>query len=291
VLIATKIMRPVQRGEMTAAEAKAKLAELCEGSLRRLKTDYLDILYIHSVSSPEDFNEETQGAIVALREQGKIRAAGVSTHSNMAAVINAVVEGGVYDVVLTAINVTMADDADLLAAIDRAATAGIGIVAMKTQAGGSRLPDQNSLRDFPNSVIATASLKWVMRHESIHTSIPGYDNYQHMKEDFSVARSLEYTEEEERFLSLNDIKLSMGFCRQCEQCLPTCPHGVEVPTLMRTYMYAAQYANFHEARMALGEIAPQRGLDACSQCDVCTATCAHTVEIARRIETLKEIYA
>jgi len=38
-----------------------------------------------------------------LKKQGKIRAAGVSTHENMALVINEVTKQGFFDVVLTAI--------------------------------------------------------------------------------------------------------------------------------------------------------------------------------------------
>jgi len=177
----------------------------------------------------------------------------------------------------------------LLTAIENAANNGVGIVAMKTQAGGSRLPNPATLREYESSVVATASLKWVMRNEHIATSIPGFDNFQHMREDFSVARNLEYTDDEKRFLSDNEIKLSMGFCRQCDECLPSCPYGVEVPALMRTYMYAAQYANFHEARVALSEA--DGGLGRCSACTTCVASCAHTVDIAHRIGSLKEIYA
>ena len=291
VVIGTKIMRPAQRESMTRSEAVAEIAELCEGSLRRLKTDYVDILYIHSVSQPEDFNgEEIMEAFAELKKQGKIRAAGVSTHRNMATVIREVTRGGFYDVVLTAVNVAMADDSELLGAIDDAAAKGVGIVAMKTQAGGQRLPNPGTIQDYPGSVVATASLKWVLRRESIATAIPGYDNFEHMRQDISVISNLEFSPEEKAFLSANDITLSMGFCRQCERCLPSCPHGVEVPTLMRTYMYAAQYSNFHEAREALQEIAPGSGLDVCVRCRSCDARCAHTVDIARRIGTLREIY-
>jgi predicted aldo/keto reductase-like oxidoreductase len=290
VLIATKIMRPAQRDFGSAAELKQKVADLCDGSLKRLKTDYIDILYIHSVQSAEEFsNDDLMAAMEALKKAGKVRAVGVSTHRSMANVINEVTRAGFYDVVLTAVNVAMADNAELLTAIDEAAAKGVGIVAMKTQVGGQRLPHA-SLQDYSSSTIATASLKWVLRRESIATSIPGYDNFEHMREDVSVAFDLEYTDDEKKFLSENDIKLSMGFCEQCSQCLPTCPHGVEVPTLMRTYMYAAQYGNFSEARAALAEIPRNQGLASCALCAECRAACANAVDIPGRIRTLREIY-
>lgn len=49
----------------------------CEGSLRRLGTDYIDLLYIHWPNSDIPL-EETLGEMDRLREEGKIRAIGVS---------------------------------------------------------------------------------------------------------------------------------------------------------------------------------------------------------------------
>lgn len=292
VIIATKEPRPRRQAGMTDQQLKQEAFDLCDGSLKRLKMDYVDILYYHNVTRPEDFNDPVlMEAMADLKKQGKIRAAGVSTHSGMASVLNEVAKGGVYDVVLTAINVTMADDSDLHQAIAGAAKKGIGVIAMKTQAGGGRLPNPDSLKEYAGSTIATASLKWVLRNDNITTAIPGYDNFQHMKEDFSVAYGIDYTEDEEKFLGDNRITLGMAYCRQCKTCVASCPQKVDIPSLMRTHMYAAQYANFHEARATLKSIAKERSLAACGSCESCTAKCANQVDIARRIENLRAMYA
>lgn len=292
VVIATKELRPAQRGGMTPKQVKEKMIDLCEGSLNRLKTDYIDILYIHSVGSAEEVSDpDVMEALALLKKQGKIRFTGVSTHEAMTEVINALAEKGFYDVVLTVINVAMADDVDLLGAIENAASKGVGVIAMKTLAGGPRLPNPETLRSFRSSTITTACLKWVLRNGNIATAIPGYTNFEHMREDFSVARNLEYTSEEREFLSDNSITVSMGFCRQCRQCVPTCPRGADVPTLMRTHMYAAQYANFHQARAVLDDIPKSTGIQACGSCVQCIARCANAVDIQRRIGELKMMYA
>lgn len=52
----------------------------CEDSLRRLKTDYVDLLQIHWPDSTTPI-ADTMGAVSRLIEQGKVRAAGVCNYS------------------------------------------------------------------------------------------------------------------------------------------------------------------------------------------------------------------
>ncbi len=291
VVIGTKELRPPQRTADDTEFTIKNLKKQTEASLRRLDTDYIDILYIHSVSSAADINDAgILEGINILKKEGKIRFSGVSTHESMTEVINEIASKELYDVVLTAINVSMADDVDLLKAIENAASRGIGIVAMKTQAGGQRLPNRDSLREVGSATINTACLKWVLRNENIATSIPGYDNYTHMHEDFSVAYDLEYSDDEKKLLSDNNLKLGFGFCRQCRQCVATCPRGVDVPNLMRVHMYAAQYANFQHARIELDDIQKDKSVLACGSCPECVAECSNQVDIKNRIENLKSIY-
>jgi len=291
-IIGTKIHTPGQRQDLTPEQSKKKLIETVEGCLRRLRTDYVDILYVHSVSDPESVKDPAIIETLAqFKEEGKTRFVGISTHANMASVINETVQGGFYDVVLTSINFTMADDTDLLAAIANAASKGVGVIAMKTQAGGARFPNPDTLREYSGSTINSAALKWVLRNENIATSIPGIGNYDHMREDFAVAGNLDYTEEEEKFLSDNRVTLGMGFCRQCSSCLASCPGGADIPNLMRTHMYAAQYGDFHLARTTLDEIPKQNGIRPCLSCSDCTAQCVNSVDIPHRIAELKLMYA
>jgi predicted aldo/keto reductase-like oxidoreductase len=289
VNIGTKVYTSGQRVDDPAA-AKKKLIELCEGSLKRLKTDYVDILYIHSVSGVGIINNPgLQEGFAELKAQKKILASGISTHSNMAAVINDTAEAGFYDVILTSMNISLADDADLMMAVDNAAKKGIGIIAMKTQAGGTRL-SADQITGYSNKTIQNALLRWVLRKSEIATCIPGLSNYDHLNDNFEIAYSLDYTADEEKLLSDSNIQLGMGFCHQCRQCLASCPHEADIPTLMRIHMYAASYGDFYKARRVLNDIPHGNSLDVCGSCDQCTAQCANTVKIRDNINELKVIY-
>jgi len=60
--------------------SKKSIIEECEGSLRRLKTDYIDLYQAHwpDLTTPVS---ETMEAMIRLKEQGKIREAGVCNYS------------------------------------------------------------------------------------------------------------------------------------------------------------------------------------------------------------------
>jgi len=292
VILMTKVHTPEQRAGLSPEESKALLYRTVEGCLRRLQTDYIDILLVHDVSSPRPIKDPSiMEAMATVKQQGKTRYIGTATHANMATAINATVEAGIYDVVLTAINFTMADDTRLLSAIQNAADTGVGIVAMKTQAGGYAFPNPDTMEDYSTAVINSAALKWVCQNENITASVPGISNFDHLRANLAVGVDPEYTDEERRFLADNDIKLSMEFCRQCRYCVATCPNNVEIPALMRTHMYTRQYADFDLARQTLDLIESDRGLSACAACSTCRAECANSVNIARKIAELIAVYA
>jgi predicted aldo/keto reductase-like oxidoreductase len=293
-VISTKVKIPGAMRESAAAELKAAFLNIFEGSLRRLKTDYVDILYIHDVSRVEDLRRKGfEDALAELKAQKKIRFAGFSTHQNMGPCLDEAARGGGYDVVLTAFNYSLTDDAGLRRSLENAAAKGIGLIAMKTQCMQSwyrnGLPAE--LQAFyGGSILQTAVLKWVLHHKFIDSAVPGFTTFQELEEDISVARDLTLTPEEKRFLADRRIKLAMANCVRCGACLETCPAGVDTRTLMRAHMYL-RYPNVFEAKDTLEGLPAGRGLDRCVACDSCQAKCRGRVDIGRRIDELKIHFA
>ena len=296
VIISTKVLRPGWREQgpetqtFSSAEVKAHFNDIFAGSLKRLQMDYVDILYNHAADSVADINSEgALEAMTALKKQGKVRFLGVSSHQPDL-VLQEAMKLGVYDVVLIPLNYTMARYDGVLKLIDEAAQKGIGLVAMKTQAGGANRPDPKLGKPL-TPVSQTALLKWVLQHEAITTAIPGYTTYDQLEQNFSVASNLAYSPEEKDFFSDKNAAAEAQFCVQCGQCREDCPLGVNIPELMRSHMYAVQYSNHGLAADTMAAIATGKGLAACDRCESCQATCRNSVNIARKIQNLKEISA
>ncbi|MFB3906260.1 MAG: aldo/keto reductase [Acidobacteriota bacterium] len=291
VVIATKVFLRGQGVSAHDTQARDVFRQVFEGSLKRLQMDHVDILYYHSVDSAEDLRAEGPlQALAELKREGKTRFVGFSSHRG-ALTLPEAVRLGVFDVGLVTINYTMASDKDLLGAIDQAAKAGMGIVAMKTQAGGprrGRRQPQIVPQNLPPHA-QTALLKWVLHNPSIATAIPGATTYQHLEQNITVAFNLEYSDAEKEFLADKSFSAQAQFCQQCGQCRPDCPLGVDIPTLMRSHMYSVQYSNPELARLTLASVATGEGLETCSSCGSCQATCRNHVDIRAKIVQLKAL--
>ena len=94
--------------------------------------------------------------------------------------LDAAVECGIYDVVLTAYNFRQKNKEEMGEAMARAAKTGIGIVAMKTQAGAY----WDKERQEPINM--KAALKWALQNENVHTSIPGFTAFDQLELDLTV---------------------------------------------------------------------------------------------------------
>jgi predicted aldo/keto reductase-like oxidoreductase len=252
-----------------------------ELSLKRLRTDFVDILYLHSLYTTKMVTyEPLMNALVKVKKQGKARFIGISTHHQEPNIIRATVDAKIYDVVLTAYNYVQENKEEVKKAIAYAAKNGVGVVAMKTQ-GGRRLQENSEFE-----IDHKAALKWVLEDENVCTSIPGITTFEQLDTDFSVMNALTLSRAERSRLEQAANLKGKIYCQNCRSCIPSCPNRVEIPNLMRAYMYVKAYGNLSQARSTIAELPPNKGLDVCQQCPSCSATCRTGINIGRRVNTL-----
>jgi hypothetical protein len=127
----------------------------------------------------------------------------------------------------------------------------------------------------------TAELKWVLRDPNVHTTIPAFSNHDELAEDLAVMNDLTMTPAEERDLGIGQAAAQDGlFCQQCGRCVPQCPARLEIPVLMRSYMYWVGHQRPQQARHTLR--AWTVADVPCSGCDVCRVRCAMGFDVRRR---------
>ncbi|MFC2167656.1 aldo/keto reductase [Acidobacteriota bacterium] len=253
-------------------------------SLKRLGVDYVDILYIHGnwVREAVTF-EPALKFLEKMKKEGKIRFTGFTTHRNEHEMLDAAVECGMYDVVLTAHNFRKTNKKEIEEAMGRAAKAGIGIVAMKTQAGVY----WDKERQEPINM--KAALKWALQNKNVNTSIPGFTTFDQMELDLNVMEDLTLTAEERADLKLEEAQTHAGlYCQQCGACEKQCPSNVDIPSLMRSYMYAYGYKNLS---LALNTIEDLGSKLACSDCSSCGVICPNGFHVPNKIKDIIRLKA
>jgi uncharacterized protein len=266
-----------------ASRSKEDVIRDVETSLKALETDYVDVIQLHNLTDKERiFIPETREALLKLREQGKVRFFGVTTHKNQAEVLNALVDDKdrFFDTALVAYN--FKSDQDISLAIARAATANIGIIAMKTQAGGYATKELGLISPHQ------AALKWALQNKNITAAIPGMRDMAELKEDIAVM-GMPFKYADERILQRYSAAIRPYYCTLCGHCEETCPRGVEISTINRSLMYAEGYRNPELAKSTYREVLPAVSASVCLDCSACVAHCVHGLDIAAKMARARTI--
>jgi predicted aldo/keto reductase-like oxidoreductase len=219
-------------------------------------------------------------AIQTAKKAGKARHVGLSVHKNEPEVIQAAIDSGIYEVVLTSVNFKQDHYSQVKAAIANAAKAGLGIVAMKTMAGGFHDKERKK------PINCKAALKFVLNDPNVTTAIPGNTNFDHLTMNMSVNHDLALTDNERSDLTLGKSESGL-YCQGCEHCAPGCPKGLPIPEVMRAYMYTYGYRQPELAQTLLAELGLPE--NPCSDCSQCTATCVKGFDIAERISDISRL--
>jgi predicted aldo/keto reductase-like oxidoreductase len=267
--------------DMTAA-AYVKTAE---DSLKRFGLDRIDMLFLPFAEKREFIIfDPILEAMTALKKQGKIRFAGIATHSGCDVALKAAADAKAYDVVMTAYNFRIANKEAMDEALTYAAKAGVGVFAFKTTSGAAS--DKNRTRPFNSD----AALKWVLQNPNISSIISGMSSLEEMRRNLEMIKNLKMSEQEVQDLKLAAMRPELGlYCRQCRQCEAQCPAGLDIPTLMRSYMYAYGYRNAAQARHTLDTV--ELSGDPCGSCGECRVNCASGFDVRERIQDIARLKA
>ncbi|MDR1810933.1 MAG: aldo/keto reductase [Prevotella sp.] len=258
------------------------LNDKIELSLQRLKMDYVDIFYLHALRGVPEINDErVMAAVKKIKDEGKAHFIGFSTHALKPEQIHAAVDAGIYDVILLSYNFKLKNLTETDEAIERAAKAGVGVIAMKTMTGAKEDADGKK------RVNAQACLKWAWQNPNIATAIPGFSNYDELDECLAAAQEPALTSGEQEYLA-SLLDKEMLFCQRCDACKTQCTNKLPVPEIMRAYMYAYGYQYARQAKDTLLELNLAQ-TDVCAGCSSCKVSCPSGFDVAKKIASVMPV--
>ena len=274
VLIQTKVR---------LASSEKENRESVEKSLRSLRTDYVDVLLAHSLKTPDEVcDPEVTEFLKAMKKEGKARFTGFSTHTDMAPLLKAAATAGCHDIALVSYNFTHSNE--LKEAVALAAKSGIGVVAMKTQAGGYTADNMGGLSPHQ------AALKYVLNDRNVATAIPGVTTIEQMEECVAVMGT-DFSRKDSHALQQYDSYLQGRICTMCGGCEGECPHGVDHTDFMRAVMYHDGYGNKKLAEEVFREGGLLEASKRCSECSSCFITCVRGLDIRAQMKFVSRVLA
>ncbi|TLS51422.1 aldo/keto reductase [Paenibacillus antri] len=200
----------------TAQREYEKAKEEIDRSLKRMKTDYVDLLQIHYVNTVQEFqkamgeNGSYRAALEAQRE-GKVRFIGISGHRPD--LLAKWIAPGQFDQVLFHLSLVQPFALDeLIPVMNRL---GMAKTAMKPLSGGFVQPVEKAFR--------------YTYSQDVHTMISGMVSVDEVKENLA-ALEREVEAEEKRELESMAANLSAHNCRRCNYC--SCPLEIPIPDMM-----------------------------------------------------------
>lgn len=271
--------------------------EIIEESLRRLQTDYVDLLIFHHVQSNDELDQilgpgGALEAFVKAKETGKTRFIGISGHGVPDVLISAL-ERYDFDAVMTGFNFydrfnfPRAEDE----LIPMAKKRGTGIVGMKTLCDGL-------LWEFPEQ-----SLRYALSL-SIDVIACGFNTVELFRKDLEIVRKFKpMSEGEKEELFKKNPVLGNYVCRLCNRCLP-CPEGIDIPKIFlyegwydrqmrdRVIRTTPEFALRDRLRFWFDNREKARGAykgldvkaDACTGCGECIPRCPYGIDIISKLD-------
>jgi predicted aldo/keto reductase-like oxidoreductase len=231
-------------------------------SLELLRTEYIDLFFVHGISDISEINDETRIWADKAKSAGKIRLFGFSTHSNMENCLIEAATLGWVDGIMMTYNFRLMHTDRMKRAVDACAKAGIGLTAMKTQGGGQVTTNSERELQLAGRFLekgftdAQAKLKAVWENSQIASICSEMPNMTLLMSN--VAAAVNQTD-----LSSSDKNLMYQYAQEtrseyCAGCTAICESAVDrrvpIGDVMRYLMYCHSYDNRDRAKARFNEI-------------------------------------
>ncbi len=287
-----KVFLTTKIGIWRSTDIESMMAE----SLKRLKTDHVDLVLLHAISETDvATSEELMSKFDNVKKKGMTRFIGVSTHSNQSAILDSVTDSKFWDAVLVGYNYYSSKDVS--ASIKKAREAGIAIIGMKNLLNPHTDPwvPLDDIREDKTSDLkpSQALIKWVLEDPNIDTTIPGMESFEHLADDLAVMK-MELAYDHKRALRQYSDSIKNHYCSGlagCTGCRNKCPKGVEVNEINRCLGYVYGYGNMELARENYDRLPRNSKIYNCTDCSECVVKCVNGLNLTENIKRARSIFA
>lgn len=238
------------------------MTRLLNRSLGRMKTDYVDLYFIHGLRDIDELNGDTKRWVADAKARGKIKFFGFSTHRNMEACMSAAAKLGWIDGIMVSYNFRLMHSESMKAAVEACVDAGIGLTAMKTQGGGAVRAETPTefklagkfLKEGFTDKQARLKAVWEAPHiASICSQMPNLTIL--MSNVEAALNKTKLSSESKNLLDEYAAETAQTYCAGCAHlCESVMDETVPIADVMRYLMYRRHYTDHDEAKTGLARL-------------------------------------
>lgn len=240
----------------TRPGAPEKMTASFEASLKELQTDHVDLFLCHGVNATSEIGEPIKEWAAQMKKAGKMKFFGFSTHTNMEDCLLAAAKLDWIDVIMFSYNFRLMLSPKMKEAVAACTAAGIGLVAMKSQAGGPAKTESEAEVQLVEKFLQhgftdkQAKLKVVWENPNIASICSQMPSLSILSANVAASRDLKALARSD--LDLFDrlaLETCTGYCAGCGRiCQEAVGGAVPVNDIMRCLMYYWDYGEHDLAR-------------------------------------------
>ncbi|MBF0429605.1 MAG: aldo/keto reductase, partial [Magnetococcales bacterium] len=289
--IASKYCQPIPfqagKSHLQVGAKQADYVAAVENSLKRMGTDYLDVVFVHAIGEKTDLAEEKArlldpemlAATESLKKAGKVRFLAVSSHgpNNMEPLMLEAVRSGHFDILMMAFNFMKFPK--IPDVFKEAKARDIGVIAMKVLAGAK----EQGIKFDPGQ-FEQAAFKWALQHAQVSGLVTTIQSAQDL-DLFLPASGQAFNSTDQRVLDHYAVLHGRNYCRTgCGDCLEACPDGVDVATILRYQMYFENYGDEKQAMRAYSAL--EKSAASCGSCvdEACNQACPYGLAVGQKLQ-------
>jgi len=275
-----------------------------ENTLRKLRTDYLDVYLIHGINGriwPEIKEREVLREYEKFRDEGLIKAIAFSYHGGYDAFAEVLSE---YDWDMCQVQHNFMDTNREVTArgIGLAGEKGCALVLMEPLRGGNLAKAPENVRVlYEGASVKRSPVEWAFRYDAnfsqVSTILSGMTTLEQLKQNIEIFSSDDMTAGN---LSDDDIAMLVKVkdsyesaaaipCTSCGYCMP-CPRNVRIPDVFERYNAVKMFDTIDPSRRTYMFLT-RAGVDAsnCVECGVCETKCPQGIKIIEGLKTSHEL--
>ena len=286
-----------------AIETKDDFNMYLDEQLNKLKTDYIDIYLLHSLTVP-DWNKVKNLDVLDFLDDclssGKVKHVGFSSHIEIDYLIEIIDEYPKWEVVLTQMNYFDEYYQSGVMGLNYLKEVNIGSMIMEPLRGGRLVQNiPKKVNDLWNMAkVKRTPVEWALQYlwnrDDVDCVLSGMSSLEQVKQNIEIASTLDKISEYDHELIREVARTYRSFlgnkCTRCGYCMP-CPQGVDIINCLTEYNIAHMLNDPKASAMQYFTLIDDDSrADSCVQCMECIPFCTQMINIPEELQKVYEYF-